>query len=665
LGEGNLHFVLTKNDIYKLGTLTIAPFDWMEASYFYYRPVDLLWAGPETKGLYLDKGFNVKFSYQPKYKALPNLAIGLNDFAGHSLFSREYIVATKSIKNFKVNLGMGWGAFAEQNNFKNPLSIVNDGFLVRPSIYDENYGVGGNFSSGSWFRGPAGIFGGVEVNIPYAKGLKIKAEYDPFDYMEFSCCGGGTSPESQMLRMKDSNLNFGLSFPIFKENLTLDISYIKGNTLNFTLAFGANFSRAFFSKPKYTKTIPKITNGKKNNNTFYVDLLNNLNKQELFLQSATLSKKKLDITISNSKYRSHIRSSSYAAATSLSVAKAYSYDINTVEVTHLNADMELNKINITSKSLDKLKYTELVKRNTKISNASVGGYKSDAFTPGLNFPSFFYGWTPAMVNHIGSPEKFLFAGAIIRLDTEIQFSRRLMLSTNFAFNIANNFDGKVSDPGSQMQNVRTEVVRYLQEGEQYIPLMQLDYLLPLTDEVNAKITSGLLERMYGGIGAEIMYKPINKRYSIGAEYYQVKQRDYDQKFKFKDYETGTGHINFKYKFNEGIILNLSYGKYLAKDIGYTLDLSRRTKSGFRAGFWFTKTNVSAQVFGEGSFDKGFYFQIPIDLFLGQHKGGYTNFRLRPLTRDGGQKLNQGNPLNGMLMNTQKIDFKNQWSDFLD
>ena len=173
------------------------------------------------------------------------------------------------------------------------------------------------------------------------------------------------------------------------------------------------------------------------------------------------------------------------------------------------------------------------------------------------------------------------------------------------------------------------------------------------------------ERMYGGVGGEIIYKPLDRNFAIGAELYRVKQRDFDQLFDFKEYETETGHVNFKYQFNQGVILNLSYGKYLARDVGYTFDLSRRTKSGFRTGFWFTRTDVSFEEFGEGSFDKGFYFQIPVDLFLRKHRGAYTNFRLRPLTRDGRQKLNQGKRLNGMLMNTQHIDFRNQWSDFLD
>ena len=661
-----MHFVLTKNDIYKLGTLTIAPFNWMEASYFYYRPSDLLWSGPASKGLYLDKGFNVKFNYQPKSNLWPRFAIGLNDFAGHSLFSREYIVATKKLKNYKFNLGMGWGAFSQQKNFKNPLSIIRDSFIERPSIYDENYGVGGNFSYGSWFKGPIGVFGGAEIAIPHAKGLKFKVEYDPFDYMKFSCCGGGTSPETPLLRMKDSNINYGLSFPIFSENLILNLSYLKGNTLNFTVSFGGNFSKDFFQKPKYKKKKHKTTKNK-TKQSFYVDLLNNLNNKDLFVQSANLDKenKKLGITIANSTYRSHIRSASYSAATALEIANEYSIDISSIEITHLNAGMELNKIDILSNSIENPRYIELIKKDTTIKHAEVDSYKSDEFQPTVNFPSFFYGWTPALVNHIGSPEKFIFAGVILRLDTEIQFSRRLMLSTNFAFDIANNFDEKVSDPGSQMQNVRTEIVNYLQQSDQYIPLMQLDYFLPISSEINAKFSSGLLEKMYGGIGGEILYKPLNKRFSLGAEYYYVKQRDFDQLFDFRDYETGTGHLNFEYKFTEGINLNLSYGKYLAKDVGYTFDLSRKTKSGFKAGFWFTRTNVSAEVFGEGSFDKGFYFQIPTDLFLRKYRPGYTNFRLRPLTRDGGQKLNQGNELRGMLMNKQKYDFRDQWSNFLD
>ena len=83
--------------------MTVTPFDWMEASYFYYRPVDLFWTSNGNKGDYLDKGFNVKFIYEPNVNFLPDIAIGLDDFAGTGYFTREYIVATSNFERIRVS----------------------------------------------------------------------------------------------------------------------------------------------------------------------------------------------------------------------------------------------------------------------------------------------------------------------------------------------------------------------------------------------------------------------------------------------------------------------------------------------------------------------------------------------------------------------------------
>ena len=50
----SVYFTFNRSGYIKLGTVTVTPFEWMEASYFYYRPDDLLWSS--YKGLYLDKG---------------------------------------------------------------------------------------------------------------------------------------------------------------------------------------------------------------------------------------------------------------------------------------------------------------------------------------------------------------------------------------------------------------------------------------------------------------------------------------------------------------------------------------------------------------------------------------------------------------------------------
>ena len=114
--EQSIYLTLNKSNFTKLGTITVTPFKWIEASYFYYRPDDLLWG--DSKGLYLDKGFNVKFSYKPKSILLPRFAVGLDDFAGTGQFTKEYIVSTYNFNNFKLTTGIGWGKFVGNDGIK-------------------------------------------------------------------------------------------------------------------------------------------------------------------------------------------------------------------------------------------------------------------------------------------------------------------------------------------------------------------------------------------------------------------------------------------------------------------------------------------------------------------------------------------------------------------
>ena len=196
--------------------------------------------------------------------------------------------------------------------------------------------------------------------------------------------------------------------------------------------------------------------------------------------------------------------------------------------------------------------------------------------------------------------------------------------------------------------------------------MQLDYFWSPKKEIYAKASVGIFEMMYGGFGGEVLYKPFNSNLMIGLEAYKVRKRAFDQRSRFLDYETTTGHVNFNYNFeNYGIIANLSLGKYLAKDKGYTLDLSRRTKSGFRAGIFFSRTNVSAAEFGEGSFDKGFYFKIPFNLFSKKYNPQSIDFTLRPLTRDGGAKLEYDKKLIDLMNNASYQEINRGWNGFLD
>ena len=123
---------------------------------------------------------------------------------------------------------MGWGKFVGKNSFKNPLSEFSSSLSTRPSISD-NYKLGGSPSYDQWFRGNATIFGGIEHSLSFAKGLNLKLEFDPLDYLNFSANNRGDAIYA--LRNKDSDINIGLSYSLNK-HMTIDASYIKGNTFN-------------------------------------------------------------------------------------------------------------------------------------------------------------------------------------------------------------------------------------------------------------------------------------------------------------------------------------------------------------------------------------------------------------------------------------------------
>ena len=82
-----------------------------------------------------------------------------------------------------------------------------------------------------------------------------------------------------------------------------------------------------------------------------------------------------------------------------------------------------------------------------------------------------------------------------------------------------------------------------------------------------------------------------------------------------------------------------------------MNLSKTFKSGFVVGAFATKTDISAEEFGEGSFDKGIFFSIPLDLVSKNYREGHGRFVWRNLTRDGGQIVGGGLQLEGFVQSS--------------
>ena len=187
--------------------------------------------------------------------------------------------------------------------------------------------------------------------------------------------------------------------------------------------------------------------------------------------------------------------------------------------------------------------------------------------------------------------------------------------------------------------MRSDVVRYLNQGDSGLEKLIVEGRDTVGRSVHYRVFAGYFETMYAGAGGEVLYWPHKSRVAFGASVAYAKQRDFDRGLGLLNYQVVTGHVSAYWAtpfYNYDVAIHA--GRYLAKDLGATFEARRTFRNGWQVGVWATLTDVPFEDFGEGSFDKGFYFQVPLDGLFGSKTRGRFATRMRPIQRDGGQRL---------------------------
>ena len=659
--EGSLKFGISSSYPNEYTYIVATPFSWLETTYRYSELKDKKYGPFSYSGnqSYKDKGFDVKIRLLNETFYLPQLAIGIRDLAGTGIFAGEYLVGSKEIGNFDVSLGLGWGTLGEAGNIKNPFLDIHDGFRSRSS----SLGQGGSFNFKDWFSGErASVYGGIEYYL-FRHGLTFKLEYD-------TTHNGNTFRSTHPVK---SRYNFGITKPLGKW-VDLGLSYERGSEFRFSFSFKGNYGRgSLVPKIDSPKNVVPLSREQKNNilknkQIFYRSINKNLGEENIYIQGASLNKKSAEIVIAQNRFRSYPR----AVGRTARIVSALSPDeIDKLQIVVMNGDIGVSSFSISrdefDSSINNLSSPNelLTKTELKTIGDDTPSILTTDFKPSVNFPEFFWNMSPALRHQIGGPEAFYLGQLWWKIDTSIKFKRNLTLHTTLGFDIYNTFNEFANPSSSDIPHVRSDIQEYLLEGKNNIARMKIDYLWSPGKDLFARIDLGYLEEMFGGFGGEIYYRPFNKQFSTSLSLHHVKQRSYDQRFGFKDYSTETGHLGLYYDFPNQIQSQFLFGKYLAGDIGATIDLSRRFHNGFTLGVFATKTNLSAEEFGEGSFDKGFYFSIPVDLFYTNYQTGDISFGMHPLTKDGGAMLNHHNSLYALFGDTNKSTILRDWNDILD
>jgi len=607
--ESSFGFTLYNGDPDQRITMTSSPFDWLEASFFYTNIKGAPYCSNEFDPVCAqdakDKGFNFKLRLKEENEIWPAIAIGINDIGGTGYYNSEYIVASYGKNKTDFHFGMGWGLLnGSKNSFKNPLGKINDSFYTRSSAIDTK-DQGGQFDPSRYFSGGT-VSPFLGITHALNERFLIKLEYD-------------TTVTPGKIGFKEAKQEFslGLDFNITK-NFSIGISSERGNTTSIRFLY-KNYPK--LSKPSYKYK----ESDHRENDSKYVKLIRNLNNNGIGVNKILEGTDQIGLQLSQFTHPNLtvideiIRRASYNAGIDKPVKK----DIRIADLkgrTEYDDDFEENAKLVYQKQLKK-KFNS----NTRLS----------------------------LRPFLASREEFFKGALMVENDSEYSFRDNFFFSSNLKYSLADNFDDlKYPPEDTYPAQVRSDVKQYLKNFNEgiFIGRAQFDYHLSPKKNHHIMISAGILEEMFNGVGFEYLYYEQDSSFAVGFETFEVKKRDYEMRFGTLDYRNITSHINFYYR-NYGRIpfdAKISYGEYLAGDEGLTIDLSRSFPNGTKFGVFASFTDVSTEQFGEGSFDKGIYFNIPVF-------GNLINYSWRPLTKDPGSKLNRKHTLHDLLVKFRPIN----------
>lgn len=597
----------------------------------------------------LDRSFTLQYQLADETRYLPSVAVGLNDFLGTGVFSSEYVVLAKTLSpRLRVTGGIGWGRLGGVNGFTNPLGVLNEGFKTRPAL---TIGQGGNVDFGQFFRGDAAFFGGVEFQA--TDRLKLMLEYSSDAYPDLD---GVTFN-------RRSPLNFGLTYAV-NDRLDLSAHYLYGSEFGIQISYAIDPAKSRFgggveSAPPPIKVRPNGAQAAQAwaGNIATQDQLKRqigraLEGQGLVMHGIQIQASAALVELENPTYPAWSQAYGRAARVLAGILPASVERFTFISVIN---GLPTGRVSLNRSDLEALEF-QFDNAWTLYTRLEVDEATDPLMPQADRYPTWDFKLAPYLAPALFDPDE------PVRLDVGVEARARAEIAPGFVLTgtvrqrlLGNRSESTlVSD--SVLPRVRSESYLY-DKVSTTIPILTGTYFFRLGDDLYGRTTAGLLEAQYGGISAEVLWKPIDSRLALGVEVNYARQRGFDQMFDFRDYDIVTGHASAYYSLDGGYNVQVDAGRYLAGDWGTTLGLSRSFSNGIEVGAYATFTDVSFDEFGEGSFDKGISITIPLGRVNGQPSRDKIVQTFQPVLRDGGARLSVSDRLYDLLEDSHRPALK--------
>ncbi|MCB1402041.1 MAG: YjbH domain-containing protein, partial [Rhodobacteraceae bacterium] len=511
------------------------------------------------------------------------------------------------------------------------------------------------------------LFGGVEWRTPI-ENVTLKAEYSSDAYTREQ-----KSPAATFERK--SPFNFGAEYR-WREGVTGGIYYMYGDTVGFNVSLSGNPNRPL--APQDLGTGPLPVNARAMDAPQGTDWATNpaardalaaalaevLKAEGMRLERFKADPRAVDVVITNLRFNEEPQA---IGRTARVLSAGMPASVQTFRITMMQDDLVTTTITIDrsdfESQVDRFGAT-LESWQTAVLEGALPSLGREAWVRDA-YPSLDWNLVPAPYLVLLTPEDPIKLGVNIDLGFRLGIAPGLSATAN----ISQPFINVPDDPGpseTSLPPVRSDQGRYYSGYDPKLTQLTADYLFKLNRDVYARATVGMIERMFGGVSGEILWKPVNQSWALGAELNYVKQRDFDDPFGFGYYDydvvMGLGSLYWETGFY-GLETQFSAGRYLAGDWGGTVNVTRRFANGWAVGAYFTLTDVTSEDFGEGSFDKGVTLEIPFRWTVPFETKTNNSIGLTSVSRDGGANLMVSNRLYPIVRDYDRYHLKQSWGTF--
>jgi hypothetical protein len=591
-----------------------------------------------------DRSFDLHWRFVEETPSRPAVAVGLRDFGGTGIYSSEYVVATKNIgNNLSVTGGLAWGRMAQRGAFDNPLAVFSSAFSDREAA-DLRPTAAGELNSGQWFRGPAALFGGLEYQVTDELSFQLEYSSDAYERE----VNRGTVDLSI-----SSPINVGLNYE-YPSGSNLRAFVIGGTTVGLQYSYIFNPAQRISSggfeeaplpiPPRNDAMLASWGLNDAATDARAEDVLNDLlNAEGITLDGFTMSTNTATARIQNRRYDIEAQAIGRTARVMANVLPA---GITTFTIIFQPFGVPNSAITLQRADLENLQtdydgaWRSLARSQISDApaNPSRTGELADAF------PRFSYNLATYTSYSFFDPDEPVRFDIGPELRVSYAPAPGLSLDGVFRYPLYSSIDDATRRSNSVLPRVRSDAVLYAAESDFEINRLTANYMFRPAPDVFGRVTAGYLESMYAGVSGEVLWYPIDSNLALGVEMNYAVQRDFDMLFGLQDYDVVSGHASAYYDFGNGFLGQVDAGRYLVGDWGATFAMDREFNNGFKIGAYFTLTDVSFDDFGEGSFDKGIRFEVPVSWLTGQPSRNVVAQTIQPVLRDGGARLLVSNRL---------------------